>query len=90
MSDSHITSKYKLMNKTRLLKESRFFYNSNKKKGAVIMMLRKRFGVFLICATLIIQASGCGNSDEPARSTENAGTENTERPSSRSGGHDSG
>lgn len=42
-------------------------------------MLRKRFGVFLICAALIFQASGCGNSDEPARPTENAGTENTEK-----------
>lgn len=43
------------------------------------MKLRKRFGVFLICAALAVQIVGCGNPDEPAQPTENAGTENTKK-----------
>lgn len=34
-----------------------------KRKGTVIMKVRKRFGVFLICAVLAAQIVGCGNSD---------------------------
>lgn len=72
------------MNEMRLLKEAGIFYNKIiEKKGILIMKSRKKFGVFLICAALVWQIAGCGNSGEIVlppqdRQTENNKVENEE------------